>query len=307
MSLDLADRHVLVTGGAGFIGHHLLQRLSRAQADLTCADIKRLREDAGKVRYCALDITDADSVDQTVRGRDIVIHLASRNFATSLEDPVSDYATGIDGTLNILEAARKNDVDRVIYASSYMVYGPKDEIPVKEDVLCKPLSPYGVSKFAGENYCRLYSDNHGISTICLRFTNVYGPFQESGYLVPNLIARIGSDRGVDVFGDGGQTRDFIYVEDVAEAVLRACNLTESSHSVINVGTGTETSVLELISAIGRELGKRPTVKFHRAREGEMKRFAADISKMKELLHYSPGHGLEEGIRKTIFHVGERGP
>ncbi len=303
MSLGMPDAQVLVTGGAGFIGRHLLRRLSKGHDRAVCGDIKPLPpQGASNVKYAKLDITDLDQVNGVVKGMDAIIHLASGNFATSLKDPVLDYRTGIEGTLNVLEAARRNDVRRVIYASSYIVYGHVDEVPVNEDALCAPVSPYGVSKFAGENYCRIYSDTYGMRNVCLRFTNVYGPLQEGGYLVPSLVAKIRGGQAVDVFGDGKQTRDFIYVEDVVEAILRSEGV-DSKHCAINVGSGIETSVLELVNTIARKIGKSPTVKFHLPREGEMRRFAADTSKMKELLHYSPRFGLQEGIRETVAYPG----
>jgi len=300
MHLGGLGRRPLVTGGSGFIGRHLLDRLARSGVTIVCADLKPPPDNIPTLEFSKLDIRDPERVSHAMRGTDLVVHLASGNFATSLKEPVLDYEIGVDGTLNVLEAARKNDVDRIVYASSYLVYGHVRDVPVREDVPCAPISPYGVSKLAGENYCRLYSETHGMTTVCLRFTNVYGPHQEMGYLIPNLIASIRSGREIDVFGDGKQTRDFIYIEDVVEAILRSCS-TKVKHLVLNVGSGRETSVLELAEVISEELGRSPRIIFHPPREGEMRRFAADISRMMKELDYAPAFELREGIRRTIPH------
>jgi UDP-glucose 4-epimerase len=302
----------LVTGGAGFIGSNLalelLARGARVRVFDNLSTGRRSNLDAvsGDVEVIEGDVRDPSSLQEAMRGVVTVFHEAAiPSVFRSVGDPVSSHEANATGTLNVLLAARDADVERLVYASSSSVYGDADVLPVNEDVPARPLSPYGVSKLAGERYLGAFTATYGMATVSLRYFNVFGPRQnpdaEYAAVVPRFIARTLADEGVKIFGDGEQSRDFTFVGDVVGANLAAADAPEAAWGrAFNVAYGGRHSVNELLSTI-RELvpGEHPEPEREPARPGDIRDSQADVSAAQDLLGYEPRSSFEEGLRKTV--------
>lgn len=280
--------HALVTGGAGFIGSHLVQRLLergcavRVLDDFSSGSRARLDGLGPAVEVVEGDVRDPGALAAAVAGADTIFHLAALVSVTqSVEQPVETFDVNLLGTLRLLEAARQAGAARVVLASTCAVYGDAAALPVSEGTPPAPLSPYAASKLAAEEALKLYSRLHGLATVSLRFFNVYGPGQDpsSPYaaVVPRFIAALRAGRQPTIFGDGLQTRDFVYVGDIVEGLYAAATLPGVAGSVFNVGRGEETSVLGLALAIGAQLGVEVSPVFAPARDGELLRSYGDVS------------------------------
>jgi len=309
----------LVTGGAGFIGSHIVERLlkegnfvrvldnfsSGKEENLSFALKKGAIPDFELIKG---DIRDKDTCNRACRGIDYVLHQAAlRSVPKSMNAPHDYNAVNIDGTLNMLEAARENKIKRFVFASSSSVYGDIDKFPEKEDFLPEPISPYALSKLTGEYYCRIFSRHFGLETACLRYFNVFGPRQalddEYAVVIPKFIHCILHDEQPPVFGTGKQSRDFTYIDNVVEANILAATkgLYRGTllHEVFNVANGKDNSVLELVNLLNKIIGKNIKPVFLPVRSGDVFRTNADISKIKRILGYSPKVNFEEGLRKTV--------
>jgi nucleoside-diphosphate-sugar epimerase len=278
----------LVTGGAGFIGAHLVRRLLergshvRVLDNFTSGSRERLAELGPAVAVVEGDVRDPGALAAAAAGVDAIFHLAALVSVTqSVEQPVESFEVNLLGTLRLLEAARQAGVGRVVLASTCAVYGDAAALPVSEATPPAPLSPYAASKLAAEEALRLYTRLHGLETVALRFFNVYGPGQDpsSPYaaVVPRFIAALRAGRQPTIFGDGLQTRDFIYVGDIVEGLYAAAALPGIAGAVFNVGRGEETSVLDLARGIGEQLGVAVSPAFAPARDGELRRSYADVA------------------------------
>jgi len=234
---------VLVFGAAGFVGRNLIEKLGREREhELVGSDAV---EDpfGGSVKYLKVNVLDRDHVFETVKGSEVIVHLAASPLVASLEDPTSNMKVNVEGTLNILDAARKHGVSKVIYSSASSVVGTPKYNPVGEEHPCNPRTPYAVAKKTCEDYLRVYSELYGLHYVVFRFFNVYGPWQDqkSGALVPNLYRTLKENKEFQVHGDGSNTRDFIYVEDVADFCCSAVN-SDVKDLTVNMGTGRGTSI-----------------------------------------------------------------
>ena len=302
---------VLVTGGAGFIGSHICEKLLKDGFQVRVLD----NLDSGKadnlatfrkgIDFVRSDIRDAEIVRKAVEGVECIFHQAAQvAIPRSVKDPMETNEINIKGTLSLLEEARRQDVKKVIFASSSAVYGnvPQEELPLKENRILSPLSPYAVTKLMGEHYCRVFSELYGIQTICLRYLNVYGPRQnpESQYaaVIPKFVHSITGGERPTVFGDGLQTRDFVFVKDVVQANVLAMR-SKLRHEVFNVGTGTAVNLLELIDRINRISGKDAKPVFREPGPGDIKHSVADITNIKDELGYIPSYTLEDGLKQTV--------
>ena len=303
------DKRVLITGGAGFIGSHLVDELARRGYyviildDLSTGKMENIelllkKENA---EFIQGSITDLPLLQKLFQGVDYVFHQAALpSVLRSVEDPLSTNKVNITGTLNVLLAARDNNTKKVIYASSSSVYGNTPTLPKTEDMVPHPQSPYTVTKLAGEYYCQVFYQVYGLPTVCLRYFNVYGPRQNpnSQYaaVIPRFIQRVLGDKPPIIFGDGEQTRDFTFVKDAVEANILAAE--SDATGVFNIGKGESISINRLAELIIELVGKGVKPVHREPRPGDIRHSLADISKAKAF-GYDPNYNLEEGLRETI--------
>ena len=299
----------LVTGGAGFIGSHVVDELVKRGHSVAVLDnLSTGREEnlAGvreKIELSTGSITDLAAVQGACRGADYVIHLAARtSVPRSVEDPLETNEVNIDGTLNVLVASRDAKVRRVVYAASSSAYGETETLPKAEEMQAAPISPYGVTKYVGELYAQVFGRVYGLENASLRYFNVFGPRQDptsqySGVLSRFMLAAI-EGRALEIYGDGEQSRDFTYVENVVDETVRACEASGASGKVFNGGTGARITLNEAVKALGKVAGKRIEVKYLPKRSGDILHSQAEVSLAKKVLGYEPRVGFEEGLRRT---------
>jgi len=300
---------VLVTGGAGFIGSHLVDKLMLdghevvVLDDLSSGSLKNIEHhlDEPGFRFVKGDIRYARTVEKALEGVDAVIHEAAiASVPLSIKDPALTDEVNIFGTLNLLEVSLRAKVKRFVYASSCAVYGAASELPISEDVPLKPLSPYASSKLAAEERCKVFHENYGLETIRLRYFNVYGPRQaasEYAGVMLKFLERIRRDQPPVIFGDGEQTRDFVYIGDVVEATLLALDREGAAGEVFNIGTGEATTIKKLCEIFLKLTGKTHLKPIYMdAKPGDIRHSQADITKAMKLLGYKPKVSLEQGVR-----------
>jgi nucleoside-diphosphate-sugar epimerase len=301
---------VLVTGGGGFIGSHTVDRLLADGHEVRVLDNfatgrrENLLEVLSDVDLVEGDIQSYERVSNAVRGCEIVIHQgALPSVPRSVQDPLTSNATNVTGTLNVLLASRDFGVKRVIYASSSSIYGANPELPKHERLVPQPISPYAVAKLAGEGFCRSFWEVFGLETVALRYFNVFGPRQDPGSPYSGVISLFATalleGRRPTIYGDGEQTRDFTYVANVVDGVLRACEAPKAAGQVVNVATGGRISLNELLRTMNQLLGSDIQAIYEEPRAGDVKDSQADISKAWTLLGYEPTVSLEEGLRRTL--------
>lgn len=302
----------LVTGGAGFIGSHIVERLLALGEsvvvldDLSTGRRENLAPWLDSITFVEGDIRDLDRVWNSCIGADYVLHQAALpSVPRSVQDPIASNEANVRGTLNVLVAARKAGVKRVVYAGSSSVYGDTPVLPKHEDMPARPLSPYAVSKHTGELYCQVFARIYGLETVVLRYFNVFGPRQDpnSHYaaVIPKFVTAFQQGVAPVIFGDGEQSRDFTYVANVVEANLLACRAEHAAGEVFNIACGRRTSLNELVCALQQFIGSQVGAVHEAARPGDVKHSLADIGKAQRLLGYSPAVSLEEGLRRTCEH------
>ena len=305
------SRVSLVTGGAGFIGSNLVRALLERGDDVRVLDNfstgnRRNLEGLG-VEVIEGELRSYERVHNAVRGADVVYHLgALGSVPRSVQDPLTSSAVNIEGTLNVLLAARDEGVRRVVYSSSSSVYGTRRDLPVTEQTPPDPISPYGVAKLAAERFCVSFSRVYTLETVVLRFFNVFGPRQSpvSQYaaVVPLFVTAIGRGEPVTIEGDGEQSRDFTYVANVVDASISAAEADGASGSIFNVSSGAPATVNQLAGAIGRIAGKPVEMLFAPPRTGDIRDSWADIAAAREVLAYEPRIDLDEGLRLTVEYL-----
>ncbi|MGE5816378.1 MAG: SDR family oxidoreductase [Acidobacteriota bacterium] len=300
----------LVTGGAGFIGSHLCEALVargehvRVVDSLITGKRANLAHLAGAVEFMEGDLADLDVARRAVQGCEFVLHQAAiPSVPRSVNDPITSNRANIDATLNVAVAARDAGVRRIVYAGSSSAYGNTPTLPKHEDMPTAPLSPYALQKLVGEQYLQLFTRLYGVETVTIRYFNVFGPRQDpsSPYsgVISLFVSALVEGRQPTIYGDGEHTRDFTYVANVVDGVLRACTAPEASGEVINVATGGRVSLNQLFSAIRDLTGARVDPIFAAPREGDVKDSQADIGKAQRLLGYKPIVSFEEGLRRTL--------
>ena len=299
----------LVTGGAGFIGSHLAEALARRGERVRVVDnlITGHRENLAhvpRVEFVEGDLAELDVARQAVAGVDYVLHQAAiPSVPRSVQDPIASNRANIDATLTLLVAARDAGVRRVVYAGSSSAYGDTPTLPKREDMPTRPLSPYALQKLVGEQYMRLFTDLYGLETVTIRYFNVFGPRQDprSPYSgVISLFANALLDgRAPLVCGDGEQTRDFTYVANVVDGVLRACTADGASGQVFNVATGGRISINRLFETMARLVGVSIEPEYGAPRPGDVRDSQADISRAQQVLGYTPLVPFEEGLARTV--------
>ncbi|MDA8097304.1 MAG: NAD-dependent epimerase/dehydratase family protein [Clostridia bacterium] len=296
---------VLVTGGAGFIGSHIVDHLIGAGAAVVVVDnLSTGREENlhPRAQFYNIDITDPALSEVFAREQpEVAIHEAAQaSVDISVTSPEADAETNILGTLNLLEAARTAGTRKVVYASSAAVYGEPTYLPIDEAHPVAPLSPYGASKFTPELYLAAYRRLYGLDYVALRYANVYGPRQDAlgeGGVVAVFAGRLCRGEHLEIHGDGNQTRDFVHVEDVARANLKA--LESGTALVCNISTGEPTSVNELVCSFAAVTGREPAVSYGPAREGDIRHSRLDNLRARRYLDWTPVRDLKEGLEETL--------
>jgi UDP-N-acetylglucosamine/UDP-N-acetyl-alpha-D-glucosaminouronate 4-epimerase len=311
--------HYLITGGAGFIGSHIVEALvahgehARVLDNLTTGTRENLARAAsacearGLLQVIEGDIRDLDTVRQAMAGVDLVLHLAAIvSVQHSMADPLTVHAVNVTGTLNVLEAAREANVKRVVLASSCAIYGDNDDLPLQESAMPRPLSPYAASKLAGEMYCQAFSQAYGLPTTCLRYFNVYGPRQnpdgDYAAVIPRFVTRMQAGQPPIIYGDGEQTRDFVYVGDVVRATLLACTADGIDGQAFNVASGERVSLLELVDTLNGLLGTHLAPQFEAERVGDIRHSAGDGGRLAAVLGYRVETSLAGGLRQLALQM-----
>jgi nucleoside-diphosphate-sugar epimerase len=299
----------LVTGGAGFIGSHVIESLVEKNEKVRVFDNfstgkkENLYQFGDGVEVMEGDVRDAAACRHAMKNIKYAIHLAAlHEVPRSVEQPLETHEINVTGILNALIAAKDAKVKRFVYASSSAVYGDSPVLPRTEETVSPVSSPYAASKMAGEHYCRLFSSLYGLETVTLRYFNVYGPRQDAASqyagVIPKFVSALISDAAPTIYGDGEQSRDFLYVKDCAGATLAACHKEGISGEVMNIGTGQQTTVNQLCVLLQRILDKHIPPVFGPPQPGDIRYDYADVSKAKSILSYQPSWDIYRGLEKT---------
>ncbi len=300
----------LVTGGAGFIGSHIVRGLLakghhvRVLDDLSTGKEENLREVVTAIEFVAGDIRDMPTVERAMRGVEVVFHLAARaSVPRSIEEPRAANEVNVSGTLNLLIAAKDAGVRRFVYSASSSAYGDTPTMPKTVDMRPEPLSPYAVSKLAAEHYCAVWWRVYGLQSISLRYFNVFGPRQAPGgpyaAVIPAFVSRMLRGQSPIVYGDGEQSRDFCFIENVVNANLLAAEVPEVHGEVVNVACGERTTLNEIVADLNKLLGTNIQPEYQPPRAGDVRHSLADISAAQRLLGYQPRIMFPEGLRRSI--------
>ncbi len=303
-------KRYLVTGGAGFIGSHIVRRLVgegelvRVIDNLSTGQLMRLGSVRDSIEFIEGDLADKQVSDEAVKDVDYVLHQAAvPSVQRSVYDPLGTNRANVTATLNLLESCRRVGVRRLVYAASSSAYGDTEILPKTETMSSNPLSPYALQKLVGERYCKLYYDLYRLETVSLRYFNVFGPGQdpytEYSAVIPKLIAKLLAKEPITIYGDGEQSRDFTYVENVVEANLLALRAIEVSGNVCNIGCGEHITLNKLIRLLEEILVVKADVIYTASKVGDVRHSLADITRARYLLGYEPKVMVKEGLRRTV--------
>ena len=306
----ISGKNIVVTGGAGFIGSNIVAELIKNDNKVVVIDnlltgkLDNLSNIMNEIRFVKGDIQNLDVLKKEFCDVDYVIHQAALpSVPRSVDDPIASNQNNIDGTLNVLIAARDAGVKRVIYASSSSAYGNTPTLPKKEDMKPDPLSPYAVTKLVGEYYCKVFYEIYGLETVSLRYFNVFGPHQDpkSQYaaVIPKFITTMVKGDKPIIFGDGTQSRDFTYVQNNVEANLLACVADKAAGKVFNIAYGERITLNDLVDMLNRILGTDIEPIYAKPRQGDVKHSLADVSLAKDILRYDPKYTFENGLKNTV--------
>ncbi|MBN2483569.1 MAG: SDR family oxidoreductase [Candidatus Omnitrophica bacterium] len=310
MADSLKNAHVLVTGGAGFIGSHLVERLLREEAQVTVLDdlssgkIENLDGCIDRIRFIEGDAGDEKILDRILKDVDYVSHQAAlRSVPKSVDMPFDYHRVNVTGTLRLFEKARHGKVKRIGYASSSSVYGDRKDFPEREDDPPRPASPYAATKLFGEYYGAIYSRLYGVEVVALRYFNVFGPRQslENKYavVVPKFIVSLLADEAPPIFGTGEQERDFTYIDNVVDANILALTTSEIAGEVFNVAGGAPYSIQHLFFTLSKMMGKAIPARYEAPRVGDVGKTCADLTKSKNRLGFHPQIDFYKGLEKTV--------
>ncbi|HUD00106.1 MAG TPA: SDR family oxidoreductase [Candidatus Polarisedimenticolaceae bacterium] len=305
----MADRY-LITGGAGFIGSHLVKHVLigggsvRVVDNLSTGSAERLEQIRDSVEVLTGDLADDSVAAEAVKEINYVLHQAAvPSVQRSIVDPVGTNRANVTATLNLLENSRRAGVRRFVYAASSSAYGDTEVLPKREEMPANPLSPYALQKWVGERYCKLYYELYGLETVCLRYFNVFGPgqdpYSEYSAVIPKFITKLLAEEPITVYGDGEQSRDFTYIDNVIEANLLALRAPNAPGEVCNIGYGQRVSLNELIRILEGLLEVRAQVTYAPPKPGDVRHSLADISKAARILGYVPKAEIKEGLRRTV--------
>jgi UDP-glucose 4-epimerase len=308
---------LLVTGGGGFIGSHLVERLVRdghrvrVLDNFTTGHRRNLDAVIDDIELVEGDMQSYERAHNAVRGCEIVLHQAAMpSVPRSVQDPLTSNASNVIGTLNVLLAARDSGVRRVVSASSSSVYGANPDLPKREDMPALPISPYAVAKLAGEGYCRSFTEVYGLETVALRYFNIFGPRQDPGSeyaaVIPRWTAALSAGRAPTIFGDGEQSRDFTYIDNVVDANMAALVAPEAAGQVLNIACGRRTTLNDLAHELIARIGADVEPTYWPERAGDVRHSLADVSKAAAILDYVPKVDLCEGLARTVERYLESG-
>lgn len=300
----------LVTGGGGFIGSHLARELVRRGERVRILEngfnggISRIEDVVSDVEWIEGDVRDSETLQRVMRGVEVVFHQAAvASVPRSIAEPEFAHATNLTGTLNVLVAAQHAGVRRVVFASSSAVYGNLPASPKSETMPLQPLSPYAVQKAASEQYLLMWRQLHGLETVALRYFNVFGPAQdpqsEYAAVIPKFISMVLNGRHLTIYGDGEQSRDFIYVSDVVEANLRAAHVPQAAGRIFNVGMGASVTVNQLVAELARITGREIHPTYTDPRPGDVRLSCADVAHMRAELGFQPDVAFGVGLERTV--------
>lgn len=288
---------VSVFGASGFIGINTVKALLDSGFDVVSSDIRNHPDNESE--FIKADILNQEEIQKVVNDSDIIVHLAASPLPYSLKEPLKNAEINILGSLNIMDVARRCGCEKIVFSSASSIVGNVIDNPVTELHPCKPKTPYGVAKYAIENYLRVYNEIYSLNYLIFRFFNVYGPYQypDSGALIPQIHSKIKNNQEITVFGDGSQTRDFIYVEDLSQFIVKAAK-SPVKNEIINMGTGIPHSVMDIIQESSKILSSQPLINYQPERPGEISNFVADTTKIFNLFNEIPDTPLQEGLKKT---------
>ena len=306
----ISGKRFVVTGGAGFIGSNIVDRLVNGGNEVVVIDnlltssMDNLKDIMSRIKFVNGDIQDLDLLVREFEGVDYVLHQAAlASVPRSIENPIASNQNNIDGTLNVLVAARDAGVKRVVYAASSSAYGNTPTLPKHEGMASDPLSPYAIMKLVGEQYCKVFYNIYGLETVSLRYFNVFGPRQDpnSQYaaVIPKFITAMLNDERPVIYGDGEQSRDFTYVQNNVDANLLACTAPNAAGKMFNVACGERITLNQLVELLNDILGKDIDPVYKEERAGDVKHSLADISLARDIMRYEPEYGFKEGLLKTV--------
>lgn len=302
---------ILITGGAGFIGSHLAKKLIDLNNEIVIFDnldsfyptelkTKNLESIAPSDKYVFIrgDIRDYTAICTALDDVQIIIHEAAQpGIRTSLENPMKTHEINITGTLNILRAAVTKNIKRVVIASSSSVYGNTNELPYREEDGAQPLSPYGVSKLASDHYAKVFNEVYGLSTVSLRYFSVYGPRIRPDLVLPIFTNALIHNKKVKIFGDGEQSRDFTYIEDIVDGTLRAMTKHHIDGEIFNIGSGERTNINKLYTLLCELMDRKINPIHEKEKKGEVRHTHANITKARKHLGYKPRYNIQQGLNK----------
>jgi len=306
----MKDKHVVITGGAGFIGSNIARKLYDENKvtildDLSTGHIENIQSmlDEEKIDFVKGSITDLSLVQDVFSDTDIVFHEAAiPSVPRSVDDPIKSNNANINGTLNVLVAARDNNVQKVVYASSSSVYGDSPSLPKHEEMTPNPLSPYAVNKLAAEYYCQVFTGVYGLKTVALRYFNVFGPYQDPAgayaAVIPKFIDLISQGKSPIIYGDGSQSRDFTFIDNVVQANIKAAENPDIS-GVFNAACGTKITVNDLAKELMNIIGREVDITYEPPRTGDILHSLADSSKAKNSFGYEPTVSINDGLKETV--------
>ena len=286
--------HVTILGSEGFVGKNL-SKILESKFDLTCSDIL---ENGSGTNYVKSDVRELDNLKKVLKDTDVIIDLVANSLISSFDQIIENARVNILGLLNILEAARFNNVKKIIFPSASSMIGFTKQNPVPESHPAVPKTAYGVTKLASEHYFRIYKELYGIDFVIFRFFNIYGPHQLNG-LIPSLIFRMQKNEPITIFGKGDQIRDFVFVPDVANFFEEAIISNKADNHVVNMGTGIGSSVLDVVENLSKFLDIKPQIEYKPERPGEISNFVANTNLLKQLFGSVPNTSLEDGLKKTV--------
>lgn len=305
----------LITGGAGFIGSHIAEALLDeghavvAFDNLSSGHLANLDHLRGRIGFIQGDVRDRAAIGTAMKGCDCCFHEAALvSVFESVEKPFDNHDINMSGTLNVLQAARDAGVKRVVFASSAAIYGNDPALPKREDMRPQPASPYAAGKITGEYYLSIFAQLYGVQTVSLRYFNVFGPRQDPRSMYSGVISKFTDDlkngRQPTIFGDGQQTRDFVFVKDIAQANLKAMHSPNAGQGeAFNVATGKTVSLLDLLGTLGDLTGRKVEPCLKEARKGDIRHSSADISRIRAVLGYEPRFSLREGLSELLRSMG----